>query len=59
MNDGLEGVVAADTVLSHTDGDTGTISPDRRNDGRIGPSPPAPMSAKTAAPKAPEHRPDE
>src|SRR4051794_39364886 len=25
MNDGLEGVVAADTVLSHTDGDTGTI----------------------------------
>jgi citrate synthase len=25
MNNGLEGVVAADTVLSHTDGDTGTI----------------------------------
>ena len=25
MNSGLEGVVAADTVLSHTDGDTGTI----------------------------------
>ena len=24
MNNGLEGVVAADTVLSHTDGDTGT-----------------------------------
>src|SRR4029078_406137 len=25
MNSGLEGVVVADTVLSHTDGDTGTI----------------------------------
>ena len=25
MNNGLEGVVVADTVLSHTDGDTGTI----------------------------------
>src|ERR1044072_4079205 len=25
MNSGLEGVIAADTVLSHTDGDTGTI----------------------------------
>lgn len=25
MNSGLEGVVAADTVLSHTDGDSGTI----------------------------------
>jgi citrate synthase len=25
MNNGLEGVIAADTVLSHTDGDTGTI----------------------------------
>jgi hypothetical protein len=37
MNDGLEGVVAADTVLSHTDGDTGTISANRQNDGRIEP----------------------
>src|ERR1051326_431342 len=25
MNNGLEGVIAADTVLSHTDGNTGTI----------------------------------
>jgi citrate synthase len=25
VNNGLEGLVAADTVLSHTDGDTGTI----------------------------------
>src|SRR4051812_22996870 len=25
MNNGLEGVVAADTVLSHVDGNTGTI----------------------------------
>jgi citrate synthase len=25
MNDGLEGVIAAETVLSHADGETGTV----------------------------------
>ena len=47
MNDGLEGVVAADTVLSHTDGDTGTMASQPAAKGR--PDDPAGLGLRRAA----------